>query len=259
MVGVGGHGKRSGYEVYLLEATYKDPVGCAARNVHGFTQDGIQRMAEQWEEAPSLYLKLDMKRSGYEVYLLEATYKDPVGCAARNVHGFTQDGIQRMAEQWEEAPSLYLKLDMKSLLHGDDLEESGIQEVDMDTEDGDPSSGQLGSEERNLEAIEPLVGDYAPDGSLMHDNRFDTKDDHPAEEVKELGKSKWSDVLDEDDAQRTGVAKGNLSALSGLIQAYGKGGKSVHWGDQVCIACHVFICQALCPRDHSIFQSMINV
>ncbi|GMQ10496.1 hypothetical protein CsSME_00053475 [Camellia sinensis var. sinensis] len=53
--------KRSGYEVYLLEATYKDPAGCAARNVHGFTQDDIQKMARQWEEAPTLYLKLDVK------------------------------------------------------------------------------------------------------------------------------------------------------------------------------------------------------
>lgn len=35
--------------------------GCAARNVHGFTQDDIQRMAGQWEEAPSMYLQLDIK------------------------------------------------------------------------------------------------------------------------------------------------------------------------------------------------------
>ncbi|XP_028055341.1 YLP motif-containing protein 1-like [Camellia sinensis] len=69
------------------------------------------------------------KRSGYEVYLLEATYTDPTGCAARNIHGFTQDDIQKMARKWEEASSLYLKLDIKSLFHGDDLKESGIQEV----------------------------------------------------------------------------------------------------------------------------------
>jgi hypothetical protein len=35
--------------------------GCAARNIHGFTQQEIEKMAEQWEEAPSLYLQLDMK------------------------------------------------------------------------------------------------------------------------------------------------------------------------------------------------------
>ncbi|KAK7292237.1 hypothetical protein RIF29_08014 [Crotalaria pallida] len=75
------------------------------------------------------------KRSGYEVYILEAAYKDPVGCAARNVHGFTLDDIEKMAGQWEEASSLYLQLDAKSLFHGDDLKENRIQEVDMDMED----------------------------------------------------------------------------------------------------------------------------
>lgn len=56
--------------------------------------------------------------------------------------------------------------------------------------------------------------------------------------MKELKKSKWSDDLDEDDddAQRSqGIRRGNSSALSGLIQAYSKEGKSVRWGDQVCL------------------------
>jgi len=35
--------------------------GCAARNVHGFKVEDIQKMAEQWEEAPSLYLQLDIQ------------------------------------------------------------------------------------------------------------------------------------------------------------------------------------------------------
>jgi hypothetical protein len=47
---------------------------------------------------------------------LEATYKDPTGCAARNVHGITVDQVQQMAEQWEEAPSLYMQLDIKVLM-----------------------------------------------------------------------------------------------------------------------------------------------
>lgn len=38
--------------------------GCAARNVHGVTLDEIEKMAEQWEEAPSLYLQLDTKVIG---------------------------------------------------------------------------------------------------------------------------------------------------------------------------------------------------
>ncbi|CBI15263.3 unnamed protein product, partial [Vitis vinifera] len=172
------------------------------------------------------------KRSGYEVYLLEASYKDPAGCAARNVHGFTQDDIQRMAGQWEEAPSMYLQLDIKSLFQGDDLKESGIQEVDMDTEDGDCDGGLSGSQEEKSEKVAaPPVEDYAPDGSSKDGKRWDAEGDHPAE-VKELGSSKWSNDLDEDDTEKSRGPKENLNALSGLIQAYSKGGKSVHWGDQ---------------------------
>lgn len=53
--------------------------------------------------------------------------------------------------------------------------------------------------------------------------------------MKELGRSKWSNDLDEDDTERTEKVKGNLNALSGLIQAYGKERKSVRWADQVFI------------------------
>jgi YLP motif-containing protein 1 len=70
-----------------------------------------------------------LQRSGYEAYILEATYKDPTGCAARNVHGITVDQVQQMAEQWEEAPSLYMQLDIKSFTRWDDLKENEIQEV----------------------------------------------------------------------------------------------------------------------------------
>ena len=37
--------------------------GCAARNVHGFSQNDILQMANRWEDAPSLYMKLDIKVS----------------------------------------------------------------------------------------------------------------------------------------------------------------------------------------------------
>ncbi|CAL5362162.1 unnamed protein product [Camellia sinensis] len=171
------------------------------------------------------------KRSGYEVYLLEATYKDPAGCAARNVHGFTQDDIQKMARQWEEAPSLYLKLDVKSLFHGEDLKESGIQEVDMDIEDGDAAGTLSGSEERSQITV-PLR-DFSPDGSSKEEKKWDAEGYHPREEVKELGRSKWSDGLDDDITKRSEANKGNLNALSGLIKAYTKEVKSVHWGDQI--------------------------
>ncbi|KAG8379131.1 hypothetical protein BUALT_Bualt07G0056300 [Buddleja alternifolia] len=172
------------------------------------------------------------KRSGYEVYILEATYKDPAGCAARNVHRFTQNDIHRMAAQWEEAPSLYMKLDIKSLLHGDDLEENGIQEVDMDTEDGNDNGDLSGSEDANVEkVIGPSKGDLAD--FSKDEKKWDGAEEHPVEVVKELGKSKWSNVLDDEDVRKSEVTSGNSSALSSLTKSYSNQGKSVRWADQV--------------------------
>ncbi|CAI9757518.1 unnamed protein product [Fraxinus pennsylvanica] len=174
------------------------------------------------------------KRSGYEVYLLEATYRDPVGCAARNVHGFSHSDIQKMANQWEEASSLYMKLDIKSLLHGYDLQENGIQEVDMDTEDVDHNVDLSGSQERSFEKFTGPSGEDLPsDCPSKDDQKWDTAEDRPMEEVKELRKSKWSNDLDEDYVKKTEVARGNLNSLSGLIQSYSKEGKSVRWADKV--------------------------
>ncbi|KAL1812490.1 hypothetical protein ACET3Z_022555 [Daucus carota] len=173
------------------------------------------------------------KRSGFEVYLLEATYKDPAGCAARNVHGFTQDEIQKMAFQWEEASSLYLKLDAKSLLSGAGLEDGGIQEVDMDMEDEDPAGGLTGSEDGKFQdPTVPLINDVKSSDPVEHDKKWNMED-HPTEEVKELRTSKWSHEFDEGDGQRSESAKSNSGALSGLISAYGKKDKSVSWGDKV--------------------------
>ncbi|KAJ6868773.1 hypothetical protein NC651_033764 [Populus alba x Populus x berolinensis] len=170
------------------------------------------------------------KRSGYEVYISEATYKDPVGCAARNVHGFTIDEIQTMARRWEEAPLIYTQLDIKSLFCGDDLKKNGIQEVDMDTEDGDfgnPSNLQEGKPEKT---IVPPIED-APHVPAKDSKRWDAEEDHPSG-LKELGKSKWSDDLDEGDTKGSESMRTN-NALSGLVQAYQKQRKSVHWSDQV--------------------------
>ncbi|XP_031252316.1 YLP motif-containing protein 1 isoform X1 [Pistacia vera] len=174
------------------------------------------------------------KRSGYEVYILEATYKDPAGCAARNVHGFTFDAIEKMAGQWEEAPSLYLQLDIKSLFHGDDLKKSGIKEVDMDLEDEDIDEG-LSAQQEILSNNITVVGDQPPSAldSPSDGKRWDAESDHPTQVVKDLGSCKWSDDLEDDDAERSKVVKGNLNSLSGLFQTYGREGKSVRWGDQV--------------------------
>ncbi|KAH9719804.1 P-loop containing nucleoside triphosphate hydrolases superfamily protein [Citrus sinensis] len=172
------------------------------------------------------------KRSGYEVYILEATYKDPAGCAARNVHGFTLDDIERMAGQWEEAPTLYLQLDIKTLFHGDDLKESGIKEVEMDMDED--SDGLLAQQEKETNSIAvSITGEDPPADFPRNEKRWDAEGDRPAEVVKDLGSSKWSNDLNEDDDETSGVVKGNSNALSGLFQLYVKEGKSVHWGDQV--------------------------
>ncbi|CAL9104941.1 unnamed protein product [Musa textilis] len=174
------------------------------------------------------------KRSGYEVYLLEAPYKDPTGCAARNVHGFTQEGIQNMAEKWEEAPPLYLRLDIQSLFRGDDLNEHSIQEVDMDINDSDcDDDGTKLQDEESLKPSEPKSVDYVPDKDLSKvGEKWDSEEEEEGQtRIKELGSSKWSKDLEEDIENSENV-RGNINALSGLIQAYSKSGKSVHWGDQ---------------------------
>ncbi|KAF9604223.1 hypothetical protein IFM89_004929 [Coptis chinensis] len=174
------------------------------------------------------------KRSGYEVYLMEAIYKDPVGCAARNIHGFTSDDIKKMAELWEEAPSLYLRLDIQSLFHGDDLEEHGIQEVDMDMEDVACDEGPSALQNRNSQkTTETSAGVCASNdsNSIKDEERWHAEVDDAG--VKELGRSKWSQDADEEDIERSEQSKKGANALSGLIQAYTKGDKAVHWGDQI--------------------------
>nr|XP_043635824.1 uncharacterized protein LOC122606976 [Erigeron canadensis] len=172
------------------------------------------------------------KRSGYEVYIVEAAYKDPVGCAARNVHNFTLDNIQKMATQWEEAPSLYMKMDIKSLLHRDNVDENGIQEVDMDMEDEDSIDASQGTDVKSPQVeTKNQVDNFTPnDASPVTDLK------HPVlnqqKEVNHLSKSKWSNDLDGSESIEAEDGKRKASALSGLINAYSKEGKSVQWGDQ---------------------------
>lgn len=173
-------------------------------------------------------------RCGYEVYLLEAMYKDPVGCAARNIHGFTSDDIQKMAELWEDAPSLYLRLDIQSLFHGDDLEEHGILEVDMDMDmdmDDVACEGQSGLQNRVSLKTEEAPEDHFSGDSLKDEERSDAEGDDPG--LKQLGRSKWSNDAEEENTERSERAFRDSNALSGLIHAYTKGDQSVHWGDQV--------------------------
>ncbi|XP_042401847.1 uncharacterized protein LOC121991854 [Zingiber officinale] len=174
------------------------------------------------------------KRSGYEVYLLEAPYKDPMGCAARNVHSFTLEDVQKMAEKWEESPPLYLQIDIQSLFHGDDLNEHSIQEVDMDINDSDCDNSNAKLEEESLKLIEPKTVDFVQkqDSSKLGEKWESDEEEEEQTRIKELGCSKWSKNLDEEDEKPGGVGK-NLNALSGLMHVYTNGGKSVHWGDQL--------------------------
>ncbi|KAK9114129.1 hypothetical protein Syun_020926 [Stephania yunnanensis] len=178
------------------------------------------------------------KWSGYEVYLLEAMYKDPVGCAARNLHGFTVNDIKKMAQLWEEAPSLYLQLDVqvcdtfhlwKISVHNN----NNIASVDMEMEDDVTcieDSSEL-SHTNSPKIKESLVEDSTVDGSFK-DERWVAEGDDP-DMVKELGRSKWSREEDEEVFKRPKSDIGNPNSLSGLIQAYSKEKKFVQWGDQV--------------------------
>ncbi|KAF8112584.1 hypothetical protein N665_0063s0070 [Sinapis alba] len=161
------------------------------------------------------------KRSGYEAYILEATYKDPTGCAARNVHGITLDQVQQMAEQWEEAPSLYMQLDIKSLTRWDDLKESGIEEVDMDMED------DFGLPERKSD------NHTQPEGKDTNINESKWEEETSSHtEVKELSKSKWSNVEEEDEAEKSQSTRRNSKSLSKSSQERLTKGKTVWWGDK---------------------------
>ncbi|XP_042396787.1 YLP motif-containing protein 1-like isoform X2 [Zingiber officinale] len=174
------------------------------------------------------------KRSGYEVYLLEAPYKDPMGCAARNVHGFTLEDTRKMAEKWEESPPLYMQIDIQSLFHGDDLNEQSIQEVDMDINDSDCDNNKAKLLEESLKYPEPKRENFVHrKDSSKHVEKWEFDEGEEWQtRIKELGSSKWSKDLDEEDKKLEGVGK-NINALSGLIDAYTKSGKSVHWGDQL--------------------------
>ncbi|CAH8280597.1 unnamed protein product [Arabidopsis lyrata] len=162
------------------------------------------------------------KRSGYEAYILETTYKDPTGCAARNVHGITLDQVQQMAEQWEEAPSLYMQLDIKSFTRWDDLKENGIQEVDMDMED------DFELPERKSDSSTQSEEKGATEGSYKSESKWEAESGSRTEEVKELSRSKWSNV-EEDETENSQSVRRNPKSLPKSSQ---RKGKSVWWGDK---------------------------
>ncbi|KAL1203917.1 hypothetical protein V5N11_011762 [Cardamine amara subsp. amara] len=166
------------------------------------------------------------KRSGYEAYILEATYKDPTGCAARNIHGITLDQVQQMAEQWEEAPSFYMQLDIKSFTRWDDNKENGIQEVDMDMED------DFGLPERKSDISTESEGKGVTKGSYISESKWEAESSAHTEKVKELSTSKWSNVDEDDETEKSQSRRRNSKSLCGSSQERLRKGKSVWWGDK---------------------------
>ncbi|CAM6106919.1 unnamed protein product [Calypogeia fissa] len=174
------------------------------------------------------------KRSGYEVYLLEPPYKDPAGCAARNVHNFKLDQIQDMAQRWESAPPMYLQLDVSSLFRGDDLNSHDITEVEMDTDDME----REGDDHEEYQAVDDRLS--KPEFSKENDDKPATPGDRwedsdgeaeePVKPVKRMRFSKASKTNSDSSDSSSPQGPGN-NALSGLMQAYGKREKSVRWAD----------------------------
>lgn len=76
--------------------------------------------------------------------------------------------------------------------------------------------------------------------NCLDDDVKKKKQHNDTPEVKHLSRSKWSNDMDGNESHEEEATQ-NGGALSGLIQAYGysKEGKSVRWGDQVCIFIHV--------------------
>ncbi|KAG5097216.1 hypothetical protein JHK82_047070 [Glycine max] len=207
--------QRSGYEVYILEATYKDPVGCAARNVHGFTQEDIEKMSKQWEEASSLYLQLDVKlsRVTFQYCKNGCALTSHLGPPLHDIDTTAKSCVTHMnpaSRMWKSHAYFYALVDM-----------------DMEDDLGDALPPFQGKEDEKV--VDPPVGEDA--SFLKAGKNWHAEEEHPTE-VRELGKSKWSEDFGEDDIDQTEGMKGNINALSGLIHQYGKERKSVHWGDK---------------------------
>ncbi|KAL5211302.1 hypothetical protein ABZP36_022149 [Zizania latifolia] len=144
------------------------------------------------------------------------------------------DDVKKMAVEWEEAPPLYLRLDIHSLFHDDNLHEHSIQEVDMDTEDVDDANSIATStkaENTQKAVTESLDNGHNQDVSKAGEN-WDSSEEDDLDGYKELGQSKWSKDFDED-TKKSDHVEGSRHALSGLAQTYGTHRKTVSWGDQL--------------------------
>jgi len=70
-------------------------------------------------------------------------------------------------------------------------------------------------------------------GLSNHGDRWESERSDPRSEAKDLTRSKWSDDLDDENINTKEPENVDCNALSGLMQAYGKGDRCVRWADQV--------------------------
>ncbi|KAF3334830.1 YLP motif-containing protein 1 [Carex littledalei] len=215
----------------------------------------------EMEEVVQFFL-FSLLKSGYEVYLLDAPYKDPVGCAARNLHGFSLDDIQKMAAEWEQAPQwLYLHLDIQSLLPTQDDRAVGeIPESLGDCYDTGPlTSGEMWDTYTEEEPV--CVRDLSL-SKWSRDIEEETENLSLSKCVRDLSLSRWSKDIEEEtknpessegkeepvfvrapsqskwsrnvaeNVDNPEASKGNEYVPSGLVRGYCKSRKSVRWGDR---------------------------
>lgn len=171
------------------------------------------------------------------MYIAElAANKNPWACAARNIHGFTTEQVDVMAQQWEPIPSHYLALDVTSLFRQDTLEKDDIVEVEMDADDLERDIEDQGGLEASNTAEEETVED---DGE-KHVQGEVVATDHKSREVNEPAAARqtnsfaWSSSMkpkksilktaeiDDEEEEDDDEENGESNPLAGLLQAYSK-------------------------------------
>jgi len=126
------------------------------------------------------------KSKGFQVYIAEVQ-ADVATCIRRNTHHRKQPEIQKIIDCWEETPSHYIRLDIRSL-----LQDAAIEEVEMED-----STAEVGGQE----------GDEGDTGVEKKDEEEDE-----VEETQGYQKSKWEldtseQQLDKLDGLRTSKKK----------------------------------------------------
>ncbi|XP_028408960.1 uncharacterized protein LOC114531547 [Dendronephthya gigantea] len=160
------------------------------------------------------------KQKGFEVYVAEMT-ADANDCAKRNTHNRSLEDINKLLDAWEETPTHYIRLDVRSLLQDVAITEVEMEAVEEPGENKD-ATGEAGddqdSEETGFEGeqedslfksrwndtdvtektLDKLDG-IRPRGSKRKSREEDDLDEDPYDEREEdmrLGKKRvrWADL-----------------------------------------------------------------